>query len=245
MDAQQLGLITQAIDRITALITSSGGGLSNKVPYTGATQSVDLGTFFLTTSRLIGGSAVNSSVDFYSTTGAGTGTAFTFRGGNNGATLILTMLNDGTLRIPNNRQFQGTDSGGTNRAIITWSAGDNITLTGSPGVSDIVLNPTSAGVGLYVKSGGDIGLGTSAPSARAHVIKTTEQLRVGYDVSNYANLTVGSTGIATFNGAGAASKFVFSKNIELTQTVTTEVVVSDTTVTIVINGTTYKLLARA
>jgi len=38
---------------------------------------------------------------------------------------------------------------------------------------------------------------------------------------------------------------LFGGNIRLTQTVTTEVVVSDTTVTMVINGTTYKLLAKA
>jgi hypothetical protein len=40
-----------------------------------------------------------------------------------------------------------------------------------------------------------------------------------------------------------AGKSLFAGNIELTQTVTTEVVVSNRTVTIVINGTTYKLLA--
>lgn len=37
----------------------------------------------------------------------------------------------------------------------------------------------------------------------------------------------------------------FGGNVRLTQTVTTEALVSDTSVTIVINGTTYKLLARA
>ena len=38
---------------------------------------------------------------------------------------------------------------------------------------------------------------------------------------------------------------LFGGNIRLTQTVTTETVISDTTVTMVINGTTYKLLAKA
>lgn len=40
-------------------------------------------------------------------------------------------------------------------------------------------------------------------------------------------------------------KSLFAGNVELTQTVTTEAVVSDTTVTVVINNTTYKLLAKA
>jgi hypothetical protein len=44
---------------------------------------------------------------------------------------------------------------------------------------------------------------------------------------------------------GTSGKAKFGGNIELTQTVTTESLTSDTSVTIVINGTTYKLLAKA
>lgn len=44
---------------------------------------------------------------------------------------------------------------------------------------------------------------------------------------------------------GTNGKAKFGGNIELTQTVTTESLTSDTSVTIVINGTTYKLLAKA
>lgn len=89
------------------------------------------------------------------------------------------------------------------------------------------------------------GFGTNAPSAKVHIIKTTEQLRVGYDASNYWSTTVGSTGGVTFDAVGSGASFTFSDNIRLTQTVTTETVTSDTTVTININGTDYKLLAKA
>ena len=92
---------------------------------------------------------------------------------------------------------------------------------------------------------GNVGINNTSPSAKLHVLSTTEQLRVGYDISNYYSTTIGATGIVTFNAVGSVPKFVFSDNIELTQTVTTEVVTSDTTVTIVVNGTTYKLLAKA
>lgn len=113
-------------------------------------------------------------------------------------------------------------------------------------VNDLELGSNNSYSGqLVVKASGNVGIGTTAPSAKAHIIGTTEQLRVGYDASNYFNAIVGSTGTTTFNAVGTGAKFVFSDNIELTQTVTTEVVVSDTTVTIVINGTTYKLLAKA
>jgi hypothetical protein len=98
---------------------------------------------------------------------------------------------------------------------------------------------------MRINTGGNVGIGTTSPSAQLHTISTTEQLRVGYDDSNYFNATVGSTGTTTFNAVGSGAKFVFSDNVELTQTVTTEAVTSDTTVTIVINGTTYKLLATA
>ena len=124
--------------------------------------------------------------------------------------------------------------GGTDNAVVN-------------GKSLFISNVTSSTYPWFINTSGDmgIGLGTNIASARTHIIKTTEQLRIGYDTSNYYSTTVSSTGTVTFNAVGTGSKFVFSDNIELTQTVTTEAVTSDTTVTIVINGTTYKLLAKA
>ena len=61
---------------------------------------------------------------------------------------------------------------------------------------------------------GDMGVGTgSTVSARMHLIKTTEQLRVGYDSSNYYSTTVGSTGAVTFNAVGTGATFIFSDSI--------------------------------
>lgn len=172
-------------------------------------------TNWLTVPRIYGGTAVGDGIDYYSTSGNGTpsSNAHRFLGGNNGATTLLTILNDGTIRIPNNRTIQGTDSAGTNRSLITWSAGDNITINGRPGVTDIYLNPTNGGVGLYVKAGGDAGIGVASPAARWHVIKTTEQLRVGYDTSNYYSTTVGSTGAVTLSAVGASAGFTFSSPV--------------------------------
>ena len=48
----ELNAIVHAIDRIPAIITSSGGGISNRVPYTGATANVNLGAFGLTANSL-------------------------------------------------------------------------------------------------------------------------------------------------------------------------------------------------
>lgn len=40
----------------------------------------------------------------------------------------------------------------------------------------------------------ELGVGTGSPSAKIHSLATTEQLRLGYDASNYASFTVNSSG---------------------------------------------------
>ena len=47
-----------------------------------------------------------------------------------------------------------------------------------------------------------LGVGTQAPSAKIHVIGTTEQERLGYDASNYYAVTVSSTGTVTHEATG-------------------------------------------
>lgn len=77
----------------------------------------------------------------------------------------------------------------------------------------------SYGVGAYVfnidYTGGKvgIGLGTTAASAKLHAVSTTEQLRLGYDTSNYFSTTVGSTGTVTLNAVGSGAGFTFSDPI--------------------------------
>lgn len=61
-----------------------------------------------------------------------------------------------------------------------------------------------------------IGGNNSSPLAQLHIISTTEQLRVGYDGSNYYSTTVGSTGAVTFNAIGAGSAFTFSDAVTVT-----------------------------
>jgi len=49
---------------------------------------------------------------------------------------------------------------------------------------------------------GNLGLGVDSPSASIHTIKTTEQLRLGYDASYYAAFTVSSAGNLTIDAVG-------------------------------------------
>lgn len=66
-------------------------------------------------------------------------------------------------------------------------------------------------------STGNIGMGIATSlGAKLHIVKTTEQLRVGYDPSNYYSTTVGSTGGVTFDAVGAGAGFTFSDMITST-----------------------------
>jgi hypothetical protein len=65
---------------------------------------------------------------------------------------------------------------------------------------------------------GKIGINTQSPSAKLHIIDTTEQLRVGYDASNYYSTTVASNGAVTFNAVGTGASFNFSDDIVLDST---------------------------
>lgn len=57
------------------------------------------------------------------------------------------------------------------------------------------------------------GIGTAAPAAQLHAISVTEQLRLGYDASNYLSTTVGSTGGVTFDATGTGSRFTFADDV--------------------------------
>lgn len=69
---------------------------------------------------------------------------------------------------------------------------------------------------VIIDASGNVGLGTTSTiSAKLHLLKTTEQLRVGYDVSNYFSTTVGSTGGVTFDSVGSGAGFTFSDAVTI------------------------------
>ena len=69
---------------------------------------------------------------------------------------------------------------------------------------------TNNNTNLTVNTAGNIGIGTTSPSAKLHTIATTEQLRVGYDASNYLSTTVSSSGAVTLNAVGTSPGLVFN-----------------------------------
>ena len=67
-------------------------------------------------------------------------------------------------------------------------------------------------------AGGKIGIGTTAPASLLHVLGTTEQLRLGYDVSNYNSFTVSSAGLLTIDSIGTANRVHIADNLSIPAT---------------------------
>jgi hypothetical protein len=94
----------------------------------------------------------------------------------------------------------GDASGDTvtaNAAAWTFANDTTVALTGG-------LNGLNIDSDTFSVDGANdrIGIGTAAPSAKTHVLATTEQMRLGYDVSNYASFTTSSGGDLTVDATG-------------------------------------------
>ena len=110
-------------------------------------------------------------------------------------------------------------------SINSLLVGGNITLPGtntysfgtSAGSALFLRNASSGQYPIYCATPGDLtAFNHTNPQALIHGIKTTEQLRLGYDASNYWNATTGSTGGVTFDGVGTGSAFTFNKKVNNT-----------------------------
>ena len=70
---------------------------------------------------------------------------------------------------------------------------------------------------MIIKNGGNVGIGTTSPSTKLHILSTTEQLRLGYDANYYFKTTVASTAITTFDltATSGVPYFALAKDIRM------------------------------
>ena len=129
--------------------------------------------------------------------------AFTFgietSGGTDYLHKVITSNNTNGIRLQRN------EGGGSFNN--TWNIYQPASSTG-------MVIGDAAGDFMHITTAGDIIISASAsaasPSALLHLIKTTEQLRVGYDTSNYLHITVSSTGSVTFAVTGTNPDIIFT-----------------------------------
>lgn len=86
------------------------------------------------------------------------------------------------------------------------------------GYTGFIFNTGYGSNAHTINDTGNSGFGVAIGSiaAKVHIVKTTLQQRIGYDASNYFDITVGSAGGVTFNAVGSGAKFVFSDALEAT-----------------------------
>lgn len=113
---------------------------------------------------------------------------------------ILTLDTDLPDSVSTTRfAWLGTGNTGT-------TAGTN--FIGTIDSIDFVIKTNNTERVRVLATTGKVGIGVS-PTAFLDVLGTTEQVRIGYDVSNYYSTTVSSTGLVSYNAVGSGAGFRF------------------------------------
>ena len=133
---------------------------------------------------------------------------------------ILKKLSLGNLKAALDSLFirlAGTAGGQTLTG--GTAAGDNLTLRSTSHATRgaIVFGTASE----YDEVSNKLGIGTLTPSAKVHVLATTEQMRLGYDAANYCSITVSDAGALTIDPTG---KTITITSVNSTATLGTELV---------------------
>lgn len=228
INAKGDALTTNPLSQFAATTSAQLAGVISDETGSGALVFGTSPTFTtdITTPLIIGGTAAGSYISYKSTTGIGASSdpAHIFTGGTNGATEIMRLLNGGKVGIgtnPTGGAYLQVNSGVTDE-VATFTSSDSIayiTLTDSTGTGYLGTGSTGrvfigsiasvSSSNLIIMGGGNgLGYGVTFPAISGlHIIKTTEQLRLGYDASNYLSSTVGSTGSLTFSLTGTTPEF--------------------------------------
>jgi len=212
------GLITPKIypsaDSTTAVGIYKADGTTSVLNVDTTNSRVGIGTSTPASRLTVNGtgSFYGGDLNIYSSNQSPTGTGrITWSPTNNGGS--------GTLQITSG------STGFYGYGMTAYTASGGMTF-GARGGSFNVTSDT--GTNLTVLTGGNVGINTTSPSTKLHVISTSNLLRFGYDVSNYFNIDVSSTGGVTFNAVGSGAGFTFSDPVNITSSLQCDSIVNDT-----------------
>ena len=205
---------------------------SSQAVYGGLCQSIKTGAFNLTSVGCIG-FAVQATQN-------GTGTIAALQG----VTSIIRSLDSGAITSGYSFYAQ---SPGVTAGSIAIAYGVFIQTQKASGVT--------TGYGIYSQGtadinffGGVVSLGVASPTARLHIAAgAAAASSAPLKFTSGTNLTTAEAGAMEYNGTNLffTRAGTTRENVVCASAVTTEAVASDTTLTVNINGTTYKILARA
>jgi len=93
--------------------------------------------------------------------------------------------------------------------IGTTNPGNKLAVSGGVGIgttaaNSLYLTTAAPDGGLIVE--GNVGIGTTNPGAKVNIVSTSEQLRLGYDNSNYTSFISDAGGNLNINNTGAGIK---------------------------------------
>lgn len=130
----------------------------------------------------------------------------------------LVNITDGTQNVGISTSAGQTNVNGNNNTYIGYQAdalGSNYSQSTALGMFAKIGASNTMVLGGAIGTACDVNIisGASVASAKLHMIAVTEQLRLGYDVSNYFSTTINSTGSATFALTGTSPVFTFSQNM--------------------------------
>lgn len=180
---------------VQAMFACGGGA-----PYTNQ-SNVAIGYFALYSCSAIGSTGVGYASLYGQTTGAGN---------------VSLGYQSGVTATDANK----TTTGGSNTFIGAFSGQASATqrnLAIAIGYSALVDASNTCVIGGTTASGNavDIAAGATTAAAKLHLVKTTEQLRLGYDASNYVSFTVGIAGALTVDATGASAGFGFNDPVKI------------------------------
>lgn len=210
-------------------LTGGGASINNNFISGGAGNSASISNCNLTANKVISGNQVlltgkisrsaygitGSSIQSYTLVPIASISSRTFIGG-------------GSVNFP--------EAGQEANKLLTSDASGNASwsypslILGGTGSTSSIAYQTTSGVGatgadhifkvgnngateaMRILNNGNVGVGIAAPSARLHLVGTTEQLRIGYDTANFVSVNVGSDANTVISANGTAAGLTLNGN---------------------------------